>query len=86
MGERLRLSFFFFKREIIASLGRADQPKFLEYLKSNNIERNEAEARVAKRRFLNNTIYTIGYEGKELGVPHEWQNPYNLDSRSLITR
>jgi hypothetical protein len=32
----------------------------------NNIGNNETEVRKAKKRFLNNTIYTIGYEGKEL--------------------
>lgn len=114
--------------EIISSLAPEGQEGFLKYLKSNGIERNEPEARKAKKRFLNNTLYTIGYEGKELpafieclknngieylldvrfsvessfkpdfskailsrelerakikyihkkelGVPHEWQNPY----------
>ena len=51
--------------EIIASLVPATQGQFLLYILQNNIK-DENDVRDAKRRFLNNTIYTIGYEGKEL--------------------
>lgn len=49
--------------EIIA--GANPQGSFLLYILKHNIT-TEDEARIAKRRFLNNTIYTIGYEGKEI--------------------
>ena len=52
--------------EIISTLVPQGQPTFLKYLIANGIERNETEVRKAKKRFLNNTIYTVGYEGKEL--------------------
>lgn len=52
--------------EIIATLEIQPQAGFLLYICNNKIERNEAEVRKAKKCFLNNTIYTIGYEGKEL--------------------
>ncbi|MCQ1534677.1 ParB/RepB/Spo0J family partition protein [Methanosarcina sp. KYL-1] len=52
--------------EIIASLDIQYQAGFLKYIIQNKIERNEAEVRKAKKRYLNNTIYTIGYEGTEL--------------------
>ena len=51
--------------EIIASLPLAPQEPFLLYILQNNIT-DENEVRAAKKRFLNNTLYTIGYEGKEL--------------------
>jgi ParB-like chromosome segregation protein Spo0J len=51
--------------EIISTLDLPSQRDFLIYLSDNNIT-NENEVRKAKKRFLNNTIYTIGYEGKEL--------------------
>lgn len=47
--------------EIISSLEPALQSPFSSYLLNNNIK-DEAEVRKAKRHFLNNTIYTIGYE------------------------
>lgn len=50
---------------VIASLEPAFQMPFLKYLIDNNI-RDHQEAIKAKHRFLNKTIYTIGYEGKEL--------------------
>jgi ParB family chromosome partitioning protein len=52
--------------EIISTLVPEAQPNFLKYLKLNKVERDEPEARKAKKRFLNNTIYTVGYEGREL--------------------
>jgi len=52
--------------EIIGSLEPRLQDEFLIYICKNNIERNEAEVRKAKKYFLNTTIYTIGYEGKEI--------------------
>ena len=113
--------------QIIGSLEPHAQEAFLLYILENKITKDEDVLR-SKRRFLNNTIYTIGYEGKEiqpfidqlkavgieslidvrfsaesqfkpdfnkailarelerakikythrpdLGVPHEWQNPY----------
>jgi len=51
--------------QVIASLPIDLQGQFLLYILQNNIIDAEV-ARVAKRRFLNNTIYTIGYEGKEI--------------------
>lgn len=114
--------------EVIAGMALEDQTSFLAYITREKIERIEAEVRKAKHWYLNNKIYTIGYEGKELnefinilkkngievlldirfsvessfkpdfsktilsrelerknikyvhkkdlGVPHEWQNPY----------
>jgi len=52
--------------EIIASLDIRSQVGFLQYIIQNKIERNEPEVRKAKKRYLNNIIYTIGYEGNEL--------------------
>ena len=49
--------------EIIASVPL--QEIFLKYLLKNNIT-SEEDARRAKRRFLNQTIFTIGYEGKDI--------------------
>lgn len=43
-----------------------DQDSFLLYILENNIAKDENEVRKAKKRFLNNTIYTIGYEGRDL--------------------
>lgn len=51
--------------EIISSLDMKSQLSFLLYITENNIT-NQDDVRNAKKRFLNNTIYTIGYEGKEL--------------------
>jgi ParB family chromosome partitioning protein len=51
--------------EIIASLEVSRQVTFLKYLLENKITDAE-EARKAKRRFLNTTIYTVGYEGREI--------------------
>lgn len=45
-------------------VGVVPQGQFLEYILSNKIT-NEDDVRKAKRWFLNTTIYTIGYEGKE---------------------
>jgi len=52
--------------EIIGTLKDDLQDQFLSYLLNNNIARNETDARKAKKCFLNTTIYTIGYEGKEI--------------------
>jgi ParB-like partition proteins len=52
--------------EIIATLDVRNQSAFLLYILQNKIERSELEVRKAKKRFLNNTIYTIGYEGRDL--------------------
>ena len=41
------------------------QSSFLIYLLQNNIK-DVDKARVAMRRFLNTTLYTVGYEGKSL--------------------
>ncbi len=51
--------------EVITSMPINRQDDFLEYLISNCIKTN-VDARKAKSRFLNNTIYTIGYEGRDL--------------------
>ena len=48
---------------VIATLPMTDHRSFLIYLLENNI-RDVNEARKARSRFLNNTIYTIGYEGR----------------------
>lgn len=50
--------------EIIAGLDLRTQSLFLIYILENKITDADA-VRTAKRRFLNSTIYTIGYEGKE---------------------
>jgi ParB family chromosome partitioning protein len=50
---------------IIAQLPMKTQSSFLIYLLQNNIK-DVDKARVAMRRFLNTTLYTIGYEGKSL--------------------
>jgi len=50
---------------IISSVDKSMQPALLKVLKSKNIT-NEDDARRERDRFLNNTIYTIGYEGKDL--------------------
>lgn len=50
---------------VIATLPPTAQQSFLIYLLENNIKDVEG-ARVAIRRFLNTTLYTIGYEGKSL--------------------
>jgi ParB family chromosome partitioning protein len=52
--------------EVISSLARSEQPKFLKYLIDTNLTKNEKEVRNVKKRFLNNTIYTIGYEARDL--------------------
>jgi ParB family chromosome partitioning protein len=51
--------------EIVGGLDTNLQDLFLEYILSNKITDPE-DVRKAKQRFLNNTIYTIGYEGKEI--------------------
>jgi ParB-like partition proteins len=51
--------------EIISTLDDFLQESFLLYISQNNIK-DEAEVRKAKKHFLNNTIYTIGYESKDL--------------------
>ena len=50
---------------IIAQLPMKTQSSFLIYLLQNNIK-DVDKARVAMRRFLNTTLYTVGYEGKSL--------------------
>lgn len=52
--------------EVISTLDPTLQGLFLIYILENNIGRNEAEVRKAKKRFLNNTIYTIGHDGRKL--------------------
>jgi ParB-like chromosome segregation protein Spo0J len=52
--------------EILGSLEPRLQDDFLIYISTNNIGRNEADVRRAKKRFLNNTIYTIGIEGRKI--------------------
>lgn len=113
--------------QIIGSMELLLQEAFLLYILKNNISADRDVA-IAKQRYLNNTIFSIGYEGKDikqfiealqnngienlidvrfsaesqfkpdfnktiltreldrvkikyshrpdLGVPHEWQNPY----------
>jgi ParB-like partition proteins len=51
--------------EIISSLDDSLQGNFLLYLSQNNI-RDGAGIRKARTRYLNNTIYTIGYETRDL--------------------
>lgn len=51
--------------EVIGTLPIRLQDEFLIYILENNI-RDVAEGIKAKRRFLNTTLYTIGYEGKSL--------------------
>lgn len=51
--------------EAIASIDMPLQEAFLSYILTENI-RDESEVRKAKKHFLNNTIYTIGYEGRDL--------------------
>src|SRR5574340_1303885 len=50
---------------LIGTMESALQAPFLLYISANNITDAES-VRIAKKRFLNNTIYTIGYEGKDL--------------------
>lgn len=49
---------------IIATVEKSIQPVLLNLLKSKNIT-NEEDAKRERDRLLNNTIYTIGYEGRE---------------------
>lgn len=51
--------------EIISTLDLPSQREFLIYLSDNNIT-NENEVRKTKKRFLNQTIYTIGHEDRKL--------------------
>ncbi|MDD3933349.1 MAG: ParB/RepB/Spo0J family partition protein [Methanoculleus sp.] len=50
---------------IISQLEMTPQASFLIYLLENKITTEDA-ARIALRRYLNDTLYTIGYEGKSL--------------------
>jgi ParB family chromosome partitioning protein len=50
---------------VIATLPLRSQSAFLIYLLENNITGDD-DARIALRRYLNDTLYTIGYEGKSL--------------------
>jgi hypothetical protein len=52
--------------EIIVGLDLIFQEPFLLYILNHKIERDEAVVRKAKKRFQNNTICTIGYEGTEI--------------------
>jgi hypothetical protein len=54
--------------DIISSINSNDQDSFLLYISENNIIKDESEVRKAKKRFLNNTIYTIGSEGRDLNT------------------
>ena len=47
------------------NLKEGSQTPFLIYILENNIT-NREDAYKALRRFLNSTVYTIGYEGKEI--------------------
>jgi len=51
--------------EVIGTLDNSSQTNFLLYILENKITTRE-DAYRAKKRFLNNTIYTIGYEGRDL--------------------
>jgi len=70
--------------EIIATLDPALQGQFLLYIIQNKIERNESEVRKAKKYFLNTTIYTIGYEGKELKDQICWVNARTRYTRASL--
>ena len=50
---------------IISQLEMTPQASFLIYLLENKITTEDA-ARIALRRYLNDTLYTVGYEGKSL--------------------
>lgn len=50
---------------VIASIEIGRQAQFLIYLLENNIRSTE-DARKAKKRFENTTLFTVGYEGKSL--------------------
>lgn len=49
---------------IIGSLKIQDQPKFLEIILERKVSKS-ADASKFKAKFLNDTIYTIGYQGKK---------------------
>ena len=49
---------------IIGSLKIQDQPKFLEIILERNVSKS-ADASKLKAKFLNDTIYTIGYQGRK---------------------
>lgn len=49
---------------IIGSLKIQDQPKFLEIILEKKVSQS-ADASKLKAKFLNDTIYTIGYQGKK---------------------
>jgi ParB/RepB/Spo0J family partition protein len=51
--------------DIISSMNMTDQEPFLLYILENNIAKEENEVRKFKKRFLNNTIYTIGHDGRK---------------------
>ena len=51
---------------VIATLDIGLQAQFLLYILENNIGHDENEVRKAKKRFLNNTICTIGIEGRKI--------------------
>lgn len=48
---------------ILSTVEKTAQPALLNIFKSKNIN-NEEDARTERDRFLNNTIFTIGYESK----------------------
>lgn len=54
--------------DILTSMDQRNQDDFLLYISENNIMKDESEVRKAKKRFLNNTIYTIGHEGRDLNT------------------
>jgi len=53
--------------EVIASLARSVQDDFLKHVIEKGISGDADAVRKVKRRFLNDTLYTIGYEGKNIG-------------------
>ncbi|MHA1275070.1 MAG: ParB/RepB/Spo0J family partition protein [Promethearchaeota archaeon] len=49
---------------LLSKLPKKDQDTFLDYILENNLNINES--RESLKRYQNNTIFTIGYEGKNL--------------------
>jgi hypothetical protein len=68
--------------EVIGTLPEGSQTPFLLYILENNIT-NREDAYKALRRYLNNTLYTIGYEGKEIqqkSLCQHWQTLFYIPS------
>ena len=49
---------------VVGGVSNSKQPEFLQIVKSSDIG-NPQEAYELRRRFLNDTLYTIGYEGRD---------------------